>query len=56
MKNCLSGDLIDEKFVSTYKNILLIPGVGDVEMNQGKLLLKLLWYSIIPHLSMLLGF
>ena len=56
VNNCLSDDLIDEKFVSTYKNILLIPGLGDVEMNQGKLLLKLLWHPIIPHLSMLLGF
>ena len=56
MKNCLSHDLIGEKFVSPYKNILLMPELGRVEMNEGKLLLKLLWYPIISHLSTLLGF
>ena len=56
MKNCLSDDLIDEKFVSPYKDILFMPGLGHVEVNEGKLLLKLLWYPIISHLSTLLGF
>ena len=56
MKNCLSDDLIDEKFVSPYKDILFMPGLGHVEMNEGKLLLKLLWYPINSHLSTLLGF
>ena len=46
VKNCLSDDLIDEKFVSPYKNILLMPGLGHVEMNEGRLLLKLLLYPI----------
>ena len=46
MKNCLSDDFIDEKFDSPYKNILLMPGLGHLEMNEGKLLLKLLLYPI----------
>ena len=52
-KNCLSEDFIDEKFVSLYKKFLFMPRHGHAEMNEGKLLLKLLWYPIILHLSTL---
>ena len=31
-------------------------GLGHVEMNERKLLLKLLWYPIISHLSTLFSF
>ena len=55
-KNCLLDDLIDDKFVSPYKNSLFMPGLGHVEMSEGKCLLKLPWYPIISYLSMLVGF
>ena len=41
MKNCLSDDFIDEKFVSPYKKFLLMPGLGHVEMNERKTFAKI---------------
>ena len=55
-KKCLLDDLIDEKFVCPYRNSLFMPGLGHVEMSEGKCLLKLPWYPIISHLSMLVSF
>ena len=45
-KNCLLDDLIDEKFVSPYKNSLFMPGLGHAEMSE----------VVSCYLSMLVGF
>ena len=37
-------------------NLLLLPGLGHMELNQSRILLKLLWEPILSHVVSLLGF
>ena len=53
---CLSDIPISKRFTSNFKNFLLLPGLGHMELNEARLLLKLLWEPLISHVSSLLGF
>ena len=45
-----------EQFLQRHQHILLLPGPGHMELNEGKMLLKFLWYPFVSYLSTLLGF
>ena len=45
-----------EQFSKRHQDILLLPGPGHMELNEGKMLLKFLWYPFVSYLSTLLGF
>ena len=53
---CLSDIPISKCFTSNFKNILLLPGLGHMELSEARLLLKLLWEPLISYVSSLLGF
>ena len=53
---CFSDIPISKRFTSTFKSILLLPELGHMELNEARLLLKLHWEPLIPHVSSLLGF
>ena len=53
---CLSDILISKRFTSNFKNILLLLGLGYMELNEARPLLKLLWEPLISYVSSLLGF
>ena len=36
--------------------LLLLPGLGHMELNQSNILLKLLWEPVLSHVVSLLGF
>ena len=47
---------INERFTSNFMNLLLLPGLGHMELNQSRVLLKLMWEPIFSHVVSLLGF
>ena len=53
---CFSDIPISKRFTSNFKSILLLPELGHMELNEARLLLKLLWEPLIFHVSSLLGF
>ena len=53
---CFSEILINGHFVSKFSNLLLLPGLGHMELNKARLLLKVLWVPMIANISHLLGF
>ena len=53
---CHSDIPINERFTSSFMNLLLLPGLGHMELNQSRILLKLLWEPILSHVVSLLGF
>jgi len=46
---------IDIEKCNKYKNILLIPGMGHIDINNTKALFKLMWQPCIKNLAILLG-
>ena len=53
---CHSDIPINERFTSSFMNLLLLPGLGHMELNQSRILLELLWEPILSHVVSLLGF
>ena len=45
-----------EQFSQRHQDILLLPGPGHMELNEGKMLSKFLWYPFMSYLSTLSGF
>ena len=42
--------------MSLHKDLLLLPGPGHMELNEARILLKLLWNPLISQLASMLGF
>ena len=53
---CRSDIPINKRFTSSFMNLLLLPGLDRMELNQSRILLKLLWEPILSHVVSLLGF
>ena len=52
---CRSEIPTKERFTSSFMNLLLLPDLGHMELNQSRILLKLLWEPILTHVGYLLG-
>ena len=44
------------QFQGLFSSIVLLPGPGDIELNMGRILLKLLWVTFLNRIVHLLGF
>ena len=53
---CRADIPIRERFTLSFMNLLLLSGLGRVELNQSCIFLKLLWEPILSHVVSLLGF
>ena len=47
---------INGHFMSKFSNLVLLAGLGHMELNKPSLLLKLLWEPMFSNISHLLGF
>ena len=55
-KECNSNLPVKSRFMPLHKDLLLLPGPGHMELNEARILLKLLWHPLISQLASMLGF